>query len=181
MNMDKYIPEEYNKVIQMLKPVIEKYDLDSITVESLVRTSLVIESGEYTAALVCWKDREGQVYSTKPSNIKVNLNFALSTAFRLKAAIYAKDIWLSLSILYLVVGLFTDATKKVDEISSLVLLSVYRLEEAEAEHIFEYSSKINPDDSGIQLTKETCIKALNNLEDLKCIKLENGNIVYRSL
>ena len=39
--MEKFIPESYNTVINLLQPVIEKYDLDKITVESLVRSSVL--------------------------------------------------------------------------------------------------------------------------------------------
>lgn len=37
------IPETYKEVTKNLEPVIEKYDLDKITVESLVRSSIEIE------------------------------------------------------------------------------------------------------------------------------------------
>ena len=69
--MEKFIPESYNTVINLLQPVIEKYDLDKITVESLVRSSIEIDEHEIQPVTAIWKSRKGTVYSTKPSNIKV--------------------------------------------------------------------------------------------------------------
>ena len=85
--MEKFIPESYNTVINLLQPVIEKYDLDKITVESLVRSSIEIDEHEIQPVTTIWKSRKGTVYSTKPSNIKVNLKFSLSSIFRLKTTL----------------------------------------------------------------------------------------------
>ena len=41
--MEKFIPETYKEVTKNLEPVIEKYDLDKITVERLVRSIIEIE------------------------------------------------------------------------------------------------------------------------------------------
>ena len=116
--MEKFIPETYKEVTKSLEPVIEKYDLDKITVESLVRSSIEIEEQSVQPVTAIWSFRNGKTYSTKASNIKVNLKFALSSVFRLKTTLGQRDFWLALAIIYLIVDLFTTATQEIDEISS---------------------------------------------------------------
>ena len=115
--MEKFIPETYKEVTKNLEPVIEKYDLDKITVESLVRSSIEIEEQSVQPVTAIWSFRNGKTYSTKASNIKVNLKFALSSVFRLKTTLGQRDFWLALAIIYLIVDLFTTATQEIDEIS----------------------------------------------------------------
>ena len=55
-----------------------------ITVESLVRSSIEIEEQSVQPVTAIWSFRNGKTYSTKASNIKVNLKFALSSVFSTK-------------------------------------------------------------------------------------------------
>lgn len=172
--MNDYIPEEYSKAIKSLEPIVEKYDLDPVMVASVVRGSIEKEDQPIQPASRVWKSKDGSVYTVKPGNIKVNLSFALANAFRLKTTFSQKDIWLVLAIIHLIVDMFTSAVKKVDEISSLVLLAIFRLQKAGKVEIKEYTLKILPEGSNISITDETIQKALDNLEELKCIKLDDG-------
>ena len=172
--MNSYIPEEYTRAIESLEPIIEKYGLDYVTISSIVRGCLDIEEQIIPPASKIWTSKDGNVYSIKPSNIKVNLSFALGNAFRLKRVFTQEDIWLVLAIIHLIVDIFTSATKKVDEISALVLLAIFRLQSAEKERIYEYAKKIVPEHSVIELTEEQFSNALDNLEELKCIHLKDG-------
>lgn len=172
--MNDYIPEEYSKAIKSLEPIVEKYDLDPVMVASIVRGSIEKEDQPIQPASRVWKSKDGNVYTVKPENIKVNLSFALTNAFRLKTIFSQKDIWLVMAIIHLIVDMFTSAVKRVDEMSSLILLAIFRLQEAEKVEIKEYTLKILPKDSNIIITDETVQKALDNLEELKCIKLDDG-------
>lgn len=172
--MNDYIPEEYSKAIKLLEPIVEKYKLDLVMVSSIVRGSIEKEEQPIQPASKVWKSKDGNVYTVKPANIKINLSFALANAFRLKTVFSQKDIWLVLAILHLIVDIFTSAIKKVDEMSSLILLTIFRLQESEKEKIKEYALKILPQESNIIITDESVQAALDNLEELKCIKLDDG-------
>lgn len=172
--MNDYIPEEYSEAIQSLEPIIKKYELDPIMVSSIVRGTIEKEEEPIQPASKVWKSKDGNVYTVKPANIKINLSFALTNAFRLKTTISQKDIWLVLAIIHLIVDMFTSAVKKVDEPSALILLATFRLQAAEKGDIKEYALKILPSDSNIIITDEVVQAALDNLEELKCIKLEEG-------
>lgn len=172
--MNEYLPEEYSRAIEMINPVVEKYGLDSILVNSIVRGAIEKEAQPIQPASTVWKSKKGNTYSLKPSNIKVNLSFALSNAFRMKTIFKQKDIWLVLAILHLAIDLFTSAVEKVDEASSLVLLSTFRLQEASKEEILNYALKIQPEESKLTITDELVQNALDNLEDLRCVDLKDG-------
>lgn len=172
--MNEYLPEEYQNAIEMLKPVVEEYGLDEILVNSIVRGALEKESQPIQPVSTVWKTKKGDTYSIKPTNIKINLSFALSNAFRLKTILNQEDIWLVLAILHLIIDLFTGAVKKIDEASALILLSTFRLREASKEDILNYAIKIKPDKSKLQITDELVQSALDNLEDIRCIELNEG-------
>jgi hypothetical protein len=172
--MNNYIPEEYSKAIELLEPLIEKYGLDSVMISSIVRGSIEKEERPIQPASKVWKSKDGKVYTVKPANIKINLSFALANAFRLKTIFSQKDIWLVLAIIYLIVDMFTNAVKKVDEMSALVLLSTFRLQAAEKREIIEYAKKILPQESELDISDDKVQNALDILEELKCIKLEDG-------
>lgn len=172
--MNDYIPEEYSKAIKSLEPIVEKYELDSIMISSIIRGSIEKEEQPIQPASKVWKSKDGNVYTVKPANIKVNLSFALANAFRLKTMFSQKDIWLVLAIIYLIVDLFTSAVKKVDEESALILLVIFRLQEAEKSKIKEYALKIVPQSSNMIIDDKLVQEALDNLEELKCIRLDNG-------
>lgn len=172
--MNEYLPEEYSKAIEMIHPIVEEYKLDSILVNSIIRGAIEIDLQPIQPASKVLRSKKGETYSIKPTNIKLNLSFALSNAFRLKTTFSQKDVWLVLAILHLVVDLFTDATKKIDEISSLVLLATFRLQQASKNQIWDYTLKIQPKESNLEITEELIETALKNLEDLKCISLIDG-------
>lgn len=172
--MNNYIPEEYDKIIGDLKPIIDKYNLDQVMVSGLVRGIIEVEQQPVLPVSRVWKSKNGNSYTVKPSNIKVNLVFALGNAFRLKTIFSQKDVWLILAIIYLIADLYTNATEKVDEISSIVLLAVYRMQKGDAERILNYAKEIQPKDSGALLEAKSCVEALNNLEELRCIELVDG-------
>lgn len=167
------IPEEYNKVIEQLQPVIEAFNLDRVSVESLVRSSIEIEEQPIPPASVIWRDRKGIMHTTKPSNIKVNLRFALETVLDLRPVICKEDIWMVLAILNVVMGLFSKITEDIDDFSGLVLVAVYRLRHAETENIRNYVREIDPDKNR-KISDEIFMETLTKLEKLGCIRLENG-------
>lgn len=172
--MNEYLPEEYSSAIEMLNPIVEKYGLDPILVNSIVRGAVEKELQPIQPASTIWKSKKGNTYSLKPANVKVNLSFALSNAFRLRTVFEQKDIWLVLAILHLAIDLFTSAVEKVDEVSSLVLLATFRLQEASKEEIIKYATKIRPKESKLIITDELVQTALDNLEDLRCVELKEG-------
>nr|WP_295300470.1 hypothetical protein [uncultured Blautia sp.] len=172
--MEKFIPETYKEVTSRLEPVMEKYDLDKITVESLVRSSIEIEEQVAQPATAVWKSKSGKIYSTKGSNIKVNLKFALSSVFRLKTTLGQKDFWLGFAIIYLIVDLFTMATEEIDEISSVVLIAVYRLQHGDEKRLREYINHICPSNLEKDITQERIEESLKQLESWGCISCIDG-------
>lgn len=179
--MDKYIPEVYKKSTERLENIIERYHLDRITVESMVRSCIEVEEQEIQPASATWRSRGGRVYSTKASNIKVNLRFALSSVFRLKTIFAQDDFWLALAMIHLIVDLFTNATKEIDEISSVVLVAVYRLQHADKEKILEYAEKICPESIQELLSAECVEESLEKLECWGCIDLINGRYSVKEI
>ncbi len=176
--MDNYLPEEYERIIQNLQPIIDEHELDKITIAGLVRGSIEIEQQPIQAASRIWTTKNGVTYTIKPSNIKVSLGFALGNAFRLKTLFSQKDIWLVFAIIHMLVDLFTDAVDLVDETSALVLLAVYRMQNGNFEKIFDYAQRIKPEESHIEINEKTCYRALENLQELRCIKLlESGEYI----
>ncbi len=175
--MDMCIPEEYTRIISMLEPVIKEYNLDEISVKSLVRSSIEVEEQPIQPATVVWKSKDGKIYSTKPSNIKVNLKFALSTIFRLKTVISQKDIWVALAVLHLVVDLFTNSAIEIDELAGLALLSVYRLQHADEERLLKYAEEICPEEKHEMVQKDDFVLSLARLEEWGCIKKEQGEYI----
>lgn len=172
--MNNYIPEEYLNATNSLEPLIKKYDLDPVMISSIIRGSIEKEEQLIQPTLKVWRSHNGNIYTVKPSNIKINLSFALTNAFRLKTTFSQKDIWLVLAIINLIVDMFTTAVNKIDEMSALILLAVFRLQSSEERRIIEYSKKILPQDSLLCINDESVKNALDNLEELKCIKLEDG-------
>ena len=172
--MEKFIPETYKEVTKNLEPVIEKYDLDKITVESLVRSSIEIEEQSVQPVTAIWSFRNGKTYSTKASNIKVNLKFALSSVFRLKTTLGQRDFWLALAIIYLIVDLFTTATQEIDEISSVVLIAVYRLQHGDEKRILEYINEICTENLKKDILPEHIEESLEKLESWGCISCVDG-------
>lgn len=177
--MERYIPEEYKNVIDMLEPIIEEHDLDKITVESLVRSCIDVEEQTIQPVTVLWKTKQGKTYSTKASNIKVNLKFALASLFRVKTIINQKDVWFGMAIIYMIVDLFTNATKEIDEISALVLIGVYRLQHGDIERINRYILEISPDNMKEHISGTAVEAALKKLEGWGCICCEGGKYVVR--
>lgn len=172
--MERYIPEIYKTVVDKLEPVIGQYNLDKITVESLLRSSIEIEEQDIQPVTAVWKNKKGKTYSTKASNIKVNLKFALSSLFRLKTTLSEKDFWLVLAIIHLIVDLFTMATQEVDEFSSVVMIAVYRLQHGDMERLVTYIEEICPADLRAAISSENIEESLNKLESWGCISCLNG-------
>lgn len=172
--MDEYVLQEYRMALEALEPLIAKYELDPVMLSSIVRGTVEVEEHPLQSALKVWKSKDGKVYTIKPSNIKINLSFALDNAFRFKTIFTQKDIWLVLAIIHLVVDMFTSAVKRVDEMSALILVAVFRLQSAESREILEYAQKILPQNSELCVDDVSVQRALDNLEELKCVKLENG-------
>lgn len=178
--MDNYLPEEYQRIIEELRSIIIAHKLDEVTIAGLVRGSIEIEQQPIHPTSRIWTTKAGKTYTIKPSNIKVSLGFALKNAFRLKTVFKQEDVWLVFAIIHMLVDLFTDAVVLVDETSALVLLSVYRMQNGDFQKILEYAKRIKPADSQIIIDEQTCSDALENLQDLKCIILqENGEYILR--
>ena len=57
-NMNDYIPEEYSNVIKSLEPIVEKYELDSVMVSSIVRGSIEKEEQPIQPASKVWKSKD---------------------------------------------------------------------------------------------------------------------------
>lgn len=70
--------------LKALEPIIEKYELDPVMLSSIVRGTVEVEEQPIPPASKVWKSKDNKVYTIKPSNIKINLSFALANAFRLK-------------------------------------------------------------------------------------------------
>lgn len=167
------IPEEYNKVIEQLQPVIEAFDLDRVSVESLVRSCVEVEEQPIPPASNIWRDKKGVAHTTKPSNFKINLRFALDTVLGLQPYVCKKDIWMVFAVLNIIVKLFSEMTESIDDFSGLVLVAVYRLRQADAETIRNYVKTIDPDKDR-KLSDDIVDETLVKLEKLGCIRLENG-------
>lgn len=165
---------EYTMAFKSIEPLIERYKLDRVMLTSIIRGSMEKEEYSIKPASKVWRSKDGNVYSIKPANVKINLSFALENAFRLKTIFGEKDIWLVLAIIYIVVDMFTNAVEKVDELSALVLLALFRLQTATKERVTDYACQILPENCKLKVNEQSVEESLNTLEELKCIKLENG-------
>lgn len=172
--IEVYFPQEYVDIIEELQKIMIPYNLDDTTLSSLVRASIEIEQQLPEPASRLFKLQNGKKYSVKPSNIKVNLKYALDLAFRFKTIFELHDIWLALAIISLIVNLFTNAIKEIDEISSIVILAIYRMQKGSEAEIFEQAKVIQPKSSSVILDMKSIQKSLSQLEDFKCIQLIDG-------
>ena len=165
--MEKFIPETYKEVTKNLEPVIEKYDLDKITVESLVRSSIEIEEQSVQPVTAIWSFRNGKTYSTKASNIKVKFKICAFISISTKKRRWGRrDFWLALAIIYLIVDLFTTATQEIDEISSVVLIAVYRLQHGDEKRILEYINEICPENLKKDIMPEHIERIIRKIREL---------------
>lgn len=178
-NIEMYLPEDYQKIIENLNSAIAQYGLDEVTIAGVVRGSIEVEQQPIHPVSRVWKSKSGETFSVKASNIKVNLNYALKTAFRIKTVFVQKDVWLAAAIIHMIVDLFTDAKKLVDEKTAIILLAVFRLQNGDIERIMQYAQTIIPKESGIELNKTQCQEALDNLESLQCIEIKDGEYIVR--
>ena len=81
---------------------------------------------------------------------------------------------MGLAIIYLIVDLFTMATEEIDEISSVVLIAVYRLQHGDKERILEYINRICPENLKNDATLGHIEESLKKLESWGCISCEDG-------
>ena len=75
----------------------------------------------------------------------------------------------------MIVDLFTSATKEIDELSAVVLVSVYRLQSGNNERIKQYAKEICPAPLSDKLQFENVDESLQKLESWGCISCEDGN------
>lgn len=174
-------PEEYKTVIDMLEPMISEKELDKITVESLVRSCIEVEEQPIQPVTALWKTKQGKSYSTKASNIKVNLKFALASVFRVKTIMNQKDVWLGMAIIHMIVDLFTTATQEIDEISALILIGVYRLQHGDIERLNRYIMEISPENMKELITTHIIEESLGKLEGWGCICCVGGEYVVNEI
>ncbi|MDD3278170.1 MAG: hypothetical protein PHG16_04705 [Lachnospiraceae bacterium] len=82
-----------------------------------------------------------------------------------------------MAIIYMIVDLFTTATKEIDEISALVLIGVYRLQHGDIERIDRYILEISPDNMKEHITRAAIEASLGKLEGWGCVCCLDGEYV----
>lgn len=174
--MAGYIVPEYEEIKKNLIPFIKEHDLDSITVNSLIRGSIEVLEPEIPTASVAVIDANNLTsgISVKLKNIKVNLKFALNSIFSFKSVCDAEGKWLILVILKTIVFLFEEMKVELSEKEAIVLFCIYRLQSATLGEIIEYAEKIRENGKEADMQIEGVNDALRNLERIGTIKMENG-------
>lgn len=174
--MTEYIAQEYEEIEKSLIPFTKEHDLDSITVNSLIRGSIeVVEPGfpRASIAVIDTKNPASSI-SLKLKNIKVNLKFALNSIFSFKSVCDAEGKWLILAILKTIVFLLEKMQVKLGENEAVVLFCIYRLQSATSGEIVEYVKKLKENGREADIEIKDVNNALQNLEKIGTIKLENG-------
>lgn len=174
--MPSYIAPEYEKIEKNLKSFLKEHDVDTITLNSLIRGSIEILEPEIPTASVAVIDADNLTsgISVKLKNIKINLKFALNSIFSFKSVCDAEGVWLVLAILKTIVFLLEEIKVKLDANEAMVLFSIYRLQSATPKEIFEYIKNLKKNEENVDIQIEDTNDAIKNLEKIKTIKLEDG-------
>lgn len=173
--MTEYIAQEYEEIEKSLIPFTKEHDLDSITVSSLIRGSIeVLDPGFPRASIAVIDKNPASGISLKLKNIKVNLKFALNSIFSFKSVCDAEGKWLILAILKTIVFLLEEMQVKLGVNEAVVLFCIYRLQSATSGEIVEYAKKLKENMGEADIEIEDVNVALQNLEKIGTIKLENG-------
>lgn len=174
--MAGYIAPEYEEIEQSLIPFLKEHDIDLITVSSLIRGSIEVLEPEIPTASVAainGNDLTSGI-SLKLKNIKVNLKFALNSIFSFKSVCSSEGIWLILAILKAIVSLLGEIKVDLDAKEAIVLFCIYRLQSATPGEIIEYAEKLRENGKETDIQIEDVNEALEKLERIRTIKLENG-------
>lgn len=165
----------YDLLLKKLEPTIKDKNLDPVAVSSMIRSCVEIDDENLTCASRYFYMR-GRYYSVKPSNIKINLKFAIQIIMKFKGICTDNELWLIASIIDIAQYLFSNATKEIDQMSAMILLALYRLLKADKQQINNYIERLNsPDNPKPNLCQLQDL--LDQLEDIGCIKCIDGYYV----
>lgn len=174
--MAGYIAPEYEEIEKNLVPFLEEHNLDRITLSSMLRGSIEILEPEIPTASVAIIDADNLTsgISVKLKNIKINIKFALNSICSFKSICDAEGKWLILAILKTIVFLLEEMKVELGLKEAIVLFCIYRLQSATPEEIVEYAEKVKQNEEGTEIQISDVNDALNTLEKIGTIKLENG-------
>lgn len=167
----------YDDLQDALSDVIKEYELDTVSVRSLLMSSFDFLEPELQAASVAiiYPEDLEKSKSIHPSNIQVNIKFALDTIFAVKSIISTKDFSLVLLILKALVMFIHSATVQIKKEDAIVLYSIYRLQNANIDDIQKYIIKLKEENDDIDIIDEGIIeRSILDLEKIKAIELVNG-------
>jgi hypothetical protein len=167
----------YDDLQNLLSDVVVEYELDPVTVNSLLLSSFVFLEPELQSATVAIIDPSNfeKSKSIRASNIQVDLKFALDAIFATISVFTAKSSLLILYVLKAIVLLIDKASIQLGKNDAIVLFAIYRLQKADKNAILRYINKLRTENDDIDIVNESTIeKSLKTLEDIKTIELIDG-------
>lgn len=176
VEMSRYVGYEYEEIEKELEHYIKEYQLDPVTVKSLIRGSIEFhESDLPKAEVVIIKDKDlSSSRRISYRNIQFNLKFALDSIFSFKSIFEASDSKLISCLLMAVLIFKDDIIKQLEEEETIVLYALYQIQNATENEIGKYIKKLKKDEVIDDINNINIKKALQNLEKIGCIQMKDG-------
>lgn len=167
----------YDDLKSLLSDVIEEYDLDKVSVNSLLMSSFdFLEPELESASLVEIDTRDWEKSkSVRLTNIQVDLKIALDVIFAVKPMFTAEGGHLILLILRAIIILVSAGTVKLSKNDAEVLFAIYRLQHASRKDIYDYIVRLSKENDDIDIVeKSDIVKTLSTLEKVHAVELVDG-------
>ena len=177
--MESYIAPEYREIEDFLMPFVEEHELDSITVNSMIRGSIeILEPDIPVASVVMMKENDlTSAVSVKPKNIKISLGFALDSIFSFKSVCDSEGIFLILTLLKTILFLMGKMWITLKSDQAIVVFIIYRLKSATPQDIIRYTKKLKNEVKEVDIAIENIDEVLDSLEEMSVIKMEDGKYI----
>ena len=167
----------YDDLQNILSDVIEEYNLDKVSVNSLLMSSFdFLEPELESASLVEINTRDWEKSkSVRLSNIQVDLKIALDVIFAVKPMFTAEGGHLILLILRAIIILVSAGTVHLSKKDAEVLFAIYRLQRASQRDIYDYLVRLSKENDDIDIVEELDIeRSLSILEKVHAVELVDG-------
>jgi hypothetical protein len=184
-NQELYIEDI---IKEYLNQTADTYNLDLVTISSLARSCIELDSTELPRSSMIVRDIKdrNKSHSIKFRNIRFNFKFGLSIIFGVKNVFTSEGASLVLVLLDLIQKFISEAHISLNNVHTFLVYTIHTLDYnnkgVELEKIFEYSKNNGPDDMRrLELDIKKIEEELTSLEKLDCIVMENGRYKLREV
>ncbi|MCR4637431.1 MAG: hypothetical protein K5754_14505 [Butyrivibrio sp.] len=167
---------EYDLLINDQRDFIKEHRIDEISVQSLFKATIDFVENEPEAASVVYisPDDFSKAKSTKISNVRINLKFAIDMIFAVNLVLTSDGMWLLLSLLKAIVFLYDSMTTKLEKDEAIVLFAIYRLQKADSSRIKEYLDSLATSNKSGDFKVANVDESLQKLKKINTIDTVDG-------